>query len=123
MKARSGAAQRSTNLVSDDQNETDQSVSDFDMQELNAVRASVVVPKYLITLKVEGRALEFEVDSGAAVTVISQETYRRTWPNKPPPLQKEDMTLQTWTGEGLRVLGSAQVHVKHKSKDYISCHS
>lgn len=78
-----------------------------------------IVPKYLVTLKVQGRSLEFEVDSGAAFTVISEDTYRKTWPSKPHRLQKEDVTLRTWTGEGLRVLGSAEVEVRHKSKDYL----
>lgn len=121
INARTAVQPRSTNLVSydRDKNVLEPPMIGFNIQELNAVRSSVVVLKFLVALKIEGRALEFEVDSRATFTVISQDTYRRTWPNKPPPLHKEYVTLQTWTGEGLQVLGSAQVRVRHKSKDSV----
>lgn len=48
----------------------------LDVQELTAQHADSLNPKYLANLKVEGKTLEFEVDSGTAFTVISEATYR-----------------------------------------------
>ncbi|XP_042147940.1 uncharacterized protein LOC121836796 [Ixodes scapularis] len=44
---------------------------------LNSGTAHEPCPKFLVTLKIEGKSLEFEVDSGALCTLISEETYRK----------------------------------------------
>lgn len=72
----------------------------------------------MISLKIETQAMEFEVDSGVACTLISENTYRQMWPEHPPRLNQDDMTLHNLSGEGVRVLGTANVHVRQKFKDY-----
>lgn len=107
--------QHEETLHSDD----DLSDKSWNLHELNAVRASSTLPKFMVTLKINNRELELEVDSGAACSIISEATYRRLWPKNPPTLNQDGLTLHTWSGEGLQVLGTANVHVRHKSKDYI----
>ncbi|XP_064470140.1 uncharacterized protein LOC135384888 [Ornithodoros turicata] len=77
------------------------------------------IPKFTVTLKVEGKRLNFEVDSGAACSIISEQTYRETWTRNPPELKKKTTCLRTWSGEGLRALGTTQVRVRFKTKDFI----
>ncbi|XP_049272416.1 uncharacterized protein K02A2.6-like [Rhipicephalus sanguineus] len=70
-------------------------------------------PKIMVTLAVNRQPIEFEVDSGAACTLISEETYRNTWPRNAPPLLNEDTHLRTWSGQDLPILGSANVEVAY----------
>ena len=51
----------------------------------------------------------FEIDTGASVTLISEETYNEHYQDK--PLQKSSLKLKTYTGEPLQVLGQAAVTV------------
>lgn len=81
-----------------------------DLYELNAVRASSTLPKFMISLKIENRAMEFEVNLGAACTLIGKDTYCLMWPRHPPALDQEDKTLHAWSGR-VRVLDTANVYV------------
>ncbi|MDD9818931.1 MAG: RNase H-like domain-containing protein, partial [Gammaproteobacteria bacterium] len=51
-----------------------------------------------------------ELDTGAAVTLVSESTYRRLWPYR--PLQECPMKLRTYSGEQLTVLGQLHVQVQ-----------
>ena len=58
--------------------------------------------------------VEMEVDTGASATIMSEATYRRTWPKvKAPLLQPTQTRLQTYTGEPLTVLGAITVDVQY----------
>ena len=35
---------------------------------------------YVVTLTVEGKELQFEIDTGASLSLISEETYKEFWP-------------------------------------------
>nr|XP_037270375.1 uncharacterized protein K02A2.6-like [Rhipicephalus microplus] len=87
--------------------------------DLHAVRGRQHCPKFLVYVKVEGRPLKFEVDTGAACSLINEATYHQTWPSNAPKLSREPLNLRTWSGEELSTLGSAQVRVRFKSKDYL----
>lgn len=68
--------------------------------------------KSSITVKpeIEGMPLEKELDMGAAVSLISTETYDRLL--KHLPLCSTDIVLRTYTGQALRPEGVLDVHVK-----------
>lgn len=68
-------------------------------------------PPIKITVHLDGRALEMEVDTGAGFTVISSDTFQRLWPDR-PKLQAANLLLHTWSQEKLRVLGSLEVLVQ-----------
>ncbi|KAK8781111.1 hypothetical protein V5799_017548 [Amblyomma americanum] len=87
--------------------------------ELHSVRERTHCPKFLVDVKVEGRPLKFEVDMGAACSLISEAACHQTWPTNAPKLSREPLDLRTWSGEELRTIGSARVRVRFKSKDYM----
>ena len=64
---------------------------------------------FTVELCVEGTTLMFEVDTGAAVTLVSEETYKRHFPSK--TLQRSSMRLKTYTEEQVQVLGQIVVDV------------
>ena len=64
-----------------------------------------------------GASLTMEVDTGASVSLISENTYRTTWTAaKRPPLQPSDTRLYTYSGELIEVLGAITVTVCYKQQ-------
>ena len=57
---------------------------------------------YVVNLQVNGIDLVMEVDTGAALSVISEQTYNNLW-SDPPQLQASSSVLKTYTGEVIRV--------------------
>ena len=61
--------------------------------------------------------LTMEVDTGASVSLISNQTYRTTWTaTKRPPLQPSDTRLYAYSGELIEVLGTISVTVCYKQQ-------
>jgi hypothetical protein len=50
---------------------------------------------YYATVTVEGQDIKFEIDSCATASVISEETYRRTWGSNLPPLRPSKLKLRS----------------------------
>ena len=53
-----------------------------------------------------------EIDTGAAVTLISEDTYKKHFPSL--PLESPTIKLKTYMAEPIAVLGQACVSVHHK---------
>ena len=62
------------------------------------------------TLLVEGHQLTMEIDTGAAVSLVSEETVNSSF-MKNLPLHPTDVRLPTYTGEAVQVLGKVMVKV------------
>ena len=62
-----------------------------------------------------------EIDTGAAASLISESTYNSLWSGEnKPPLQHADVSLRTYLGEELSVVGQISVVVKHlEQKRYL----
>ena len=74
-------------------------------------------PPMRVELTVNGALLTMEVDTGASVSLISDQTYRTTWTAaKRPPLQPSDTRLYTYSGELIEVLGTISVTVCYKQQ-------
>ena len=69
---------------------------------------------FTVELCVQEKPLMFEIDTGASVTLISEETYNEHYQDK--PLQKLSLKLKTYTGEPLQVLGQVAVTVSYHSQ-------
>ena len=68
----------------------------------------------LVTVKVDQANLQMEVDTGASMFIISDETYHRLWPSgQKPILQPSSVKLRTYTGEELKVQGDISVTVEY----------
>ena len=60
-----------------------------------------------LSLTVHGQSLVMEVDTGASLSLISEETYLTVWTgSNRPPIQAISTCLQTYTSERIPVLGS-----------------
>ena len=64
-----------------------------------------------VDLQLEGKPLRMEVDTGAAVSLVSEMTYRSLFPTL--QLQPSMTKLRTYSGEPLTVLGQREVKVQH----------
>ena len=63
------------------------------------------------TLEVDGKELTMEVDTGAALSIISEATYKKLWESDTPPeLQQTSVRLHTYTGEEMSVLGCIDIN-------------
>ncbi|KAK8761269.1 hypothetical protein V5799_027469 [Amblyomma americanum] len=75
-------------------------------------------PKIFTEVSVHDQLINFEVDSGAACTLISEDTFRTSWPADAPTLQQDDTHLRTWSDQNLPLLGSANVRVNCNGKTH-----
>ena len=69
-------------------------------------------------VEIQGYHLSMEIDTGAAVSIISDKT-RTSLPHlKKLPLQPTQVTLRTYTGESIPVLGELSVNVTHQDTSH-----
>lgn len=69
----------------------------------NVHQAGSAAPPIHVTMQVNGKSLQLEVDTGAAVSVVAERTYKTIFPDE--KLWKSGITLRTYTGEAMSVLG------------------
>jgi len=75
------------------------------------------VQPLIIQLELDGATVPFEVDTGAAVTIISQRTKQKFLLQV--CLKPSQVTLQTYTAQPMKVLGELHVNVKYGKHDGI----
>ena len=64
---------------------------------------------FQVTVCVDGQDLAMEIDTGASLSLISEETQKSLWPNK--RLQPSTANLTTYSGESLSIKGCMVVKV------------
>ena len=69
-------------------------------------------PPFTVELIVNEEPVTFEVDTGAAVTILSQEVYQQLFPSL--KLQPSSMLLKAYTGDQVKVLGEVKVDVNKR---------
>ena len=72
-------------------------------------------PPITIAPNINAHDVSMELDTGAAVSVINESTYK-TILTQQPPLAKSDVKLNNYSGEQLTVLGELQVTVYHNEQ-------
>ena len=71
-----------------------------------------------VTVMVQEKELYMEIDTGAAVSLISEKTYHQKWKKgNAPPLEPTNTKLRTYIGEEVAVLGTINVNVKHENHE------
>ena len=70
---------------------------------------------YQVQLWLEGKQVTMEVDTGSAVSIISETEYNNLF--KDLPLQPSKLQLRTYSGEQLPLLGELQVLAKYQSQE------
>ena len=74
----------------------------------------------MVTVLVNSVEVQMEVDTGASVSLISETSYKGLWTKTHRPRLKPcTRKLHTYTGEGLKVLGSLEVEVAYKAQEKI----
>ena len=66
----------------------------------------------MITVKVNGEECSMELDTGASVSIVSEEAWRKRFPTA--PLEESQIELRTYTGEALDIIGQANVQVTYQ---------
>ena len=73
---------------------------------------------YSIKIQVNQTELQMEIDTGAALSLISEKTFKTQWSSKnQPKLNSSKVKLQTYTKERIDVLGSITVEVTYKGQN------
>ena len=72
------------------------------------------VKPLVVSVKLNNRDLEMELDTGASVSIISEATFNRLWPQEEAPAMHESQVkLKTYSGEQLTVKGMIEVEVQY----------
>lgn len=80
-----------------------------------AVFSSPASP-FTVQVELQGAPLTMEIDTGAALSLISKATYSQLWPEQEAPtLEKTLIRLRTYTGEELKLVGKVVVKVCYGS--------
>ena len=69
-----------------------------------------------VQLRVNEVDMTMEVDTGAALSVMSSKKYQQLWKGHGPSIQPTDIRLTTYTGEKLEVKGNIQVQVQYQGQ-------
>ena len=70
-----------------------------------------------VSVQMDGQLVCMELDTRAALMLMSEASFRSKWPNK--PLQQSNITVRTYTGVQLKALGSTIVQVRHGEKEAV----
>ena len=100
-----------TNLVQREKaDSTDSETEEFHLFKLKEPASNPIQ----IPVKVESKSLVMELDTGAAVSIISETTRKEMFPNL--KLHKSKFTLKTYTDEPMQITGQLNVHVQYGSQ-------
>ena len=60
---------------------------------------------YTTIVNIDGKSVSMEIDTGASISITSQESYKELWPDR--DLKESKAKLRTYSGEYLKVLGES----------------
>ena len=106
-------SQRGTNWIDTGQQEKD-SDTDSELPLFKIRDSSKVAHPLTVDIEINGRALNMEVDTGAAVSIISKTTYQKLFSEI--PIKPASLRLRTYTGEPIDVEGEMTAQVKYASQ-------
>ena len=104
---------RNTNRVQDDDPTADTGESSGEDYHLHKM-GTQSSPPVEVDVVVNGTSLTMEVDTGAAVSIISEKTRRALLPHL--KLHASDLVLRTYTEEPIKVIGTLNVRVQYGSQ-------
>ena len=68
----------------------------------------------MIPVKVNSEECSMELDTGASVSIMSEEAWRKRFPTA--PLEESQIKLRTYTGEALDIIGQTNVQVTYQDQ-------
>ncbi|KFD51889.1 hypothetical protein M513_07218 [Trichuris suis] len=103
----------STSESEDDLSQSRARVNAFKVNAAGSHHVSVE-PATTLSVLVNGTRIEFEVDSGSALTLISEKMFHRLWKGHLPKLRSSSLKINTWSKERMAVLGYFRARVQYK---------
>ena len=100
------ASKRVNQMTEDEQEEPGETYQLF------TIRGNTLA--YTSMLCIDGHNVEMEIDTGSAVTLMSNNMFRKLFANR--KLEKTKAQLRAYAGEDVKVLGAISVPVKQHSK-------
>ena len=91
--------------------ESDNEQSDLKAENAIHCVTQTINKPLIVQLEINGIQLPFEVDTGAAVSLISLETKRKFL--KDVQIQETTVSLHTYTSQSIQVVGTMQVQVRY----------
>lgn len=89
---------------------------DYGMYKVNCSEKTNQDP-IMVSVNIHGKQVQMEVDTGAGRSIVSEQVYQECWGPEVLPLQAADLTLHTYTGDTIQVLGKAMVDVKYNDQN------
>ena len=77
--------------------------------------ASTIAP-LVVSVQVDNKCLQMEVDTGASVSLISKKTWQKLWKNSAPKLNPAKVTLWSYSEESIKVLGEMEDTVQYQDQ-------
>ncbi|KRY26208.1 hypothetical protein T01_4390 [Trichinella spiralis] len=79
-------------------------------------RSQAAAKSIMLTVRMNGKPLKMEVDSGSACSIISDETFKSLWPVKTPKITVTKERLQTWSKQKLETWDTIDVEVQCRDR-------
>jgi len=83
---------------------------------LNAINSQMDRETIWVRLDIEHRQLDMELDTDSALTIVTENDYKRLWPYI--PLTHANLTLRTYTGQKVYQKGRIKITAKYQDKLY-----
>ncbi|KAE8740763.1 hypothetical protein FOCC_FOCC013708 [Frankliniella occidentalis] len=81
---------------------------------VNQIGVLNIPPPMMLQVTVDGRSMEFELDCGSPIALISEKTLRKQWPGG-VQLEESPLKLATWTKSPVTIKGFFWVRVNSKT--------
>ena len=88
---------------------------DADALPLFLLQGDFPQPPIFVTMTLEGSPAQFELDTGAVVTVMPEEKFRQLFADQ--PLKQTSVELKTYAGELLEIVGETSVEVSYQDQE------
>ena len=94
------------------QDDTSEQTEEYSLHNVNSP-----VPNKPIMLEVviNNQSLSMELDTGSAVTLVSEHIFKSKWPDT--PLQVSNVKLRTYSNESLQVLGQIEAKIQYNKQE------
>ena len=90
-------------------------VEDNEALPLFVLRGDPPQPPILVTMSLNKAPVNLELDTGAAVTVMSEGEFRQWFPDQ--SLDRSPVQLKTYTGEPMMIIGATEVEVAYQDQE------
>ena len=112
--SRQGSQRRQTHHLEEDVPAEPPLSVDYNLFAVSVDRVAPITAEVLVN----GSNLRMEIDTGAAVSLISEATYFQLWVgNSGPKLEPSALKLRTYSGEELKLVGEAAVKVTYGQQE------